>query len=476
VYAILYFDTEDSISPPEAGNDDIVLWVADVMSQYGVTGSFHIIGDKARTLETRGRKDVIEAVKRHDASSHYNHGSVHPTTPELVAPSQWDQGVRIALERERPGFADVERIFGVCGGLTRHGGSYAPQIIRAAGLCGKPYYGMPFHPPGHRAFWFCGTQVFAGHGLVFNDQNRGSIGHFEPSYPDDNAFNAQLETFDKALHDTMAKWDFSALFGAHPLRFNTTEFACANYYNGVNKDPLIPPGQRTEQEKKIMRANFERLVQYLGKVDGLKTVGLSELAQLFSRVESEITDQCLVAYAEQVLDTDDVPLHDRFSPAELLLAMAISLEADRRYGSLPQTVPVLGVLGPTEITAPAELAGDVSTADLQPLVDGIINEALLAERLPSRISIDGRTYDSAASLTVLAQAYLACHAGQPRDHFEARARHAYPRFVDQWREPIASLAKWKVFPSDMDFSNIVELTCRQCWTVKPAHLSADHVG
>lgn len=326
MYAIFYFDTEDSISPPEAGNDDIVLWLADVMTANGVTGSFHIIGDKARTLESRSRHDVIAAVKQHDASSHYNHGSVHPTTPELVAAAGWDEGVRIAIKNERPGFADIERIFGVCGGLTRHGGSYAPQIIRAAGLCNKPYYGMPFHPPGHRAFWFCGTLVFACQGLVFNNENRSSIGHFEPVFPDDVKFNKQLEVFDKALHETMAEWNYTSLFGAHPLRMNTTEFACKNYRHGVNRSPLIPPAQRNEQEKAVMRANFEKLAKYLGQVKGLNLVGLTELSEKFGVTPSVITRHDVVGYAKDVLDTDDVPLHEHFSPAELLLSIAISLD------------------------------------------------------------------------------------------------------------------------------------------------------
>src|SRR6516225_10716516 len=61
VYVILWFDTEDYILP---ASDDAALRVADFLSREKVRATFKVVGEKARTLERRGRTDVIEALKR----------------------------------------------------------------------------------------------------------------------------------------------------------------------------------------------------------------------------------------------------------------------------------------------------------------------------------------------------------------------------------------------------------------------------
>ena len=47
------------------------------MTEEGVTGTFFVIGEKARMMEKRGRRDVIEAMSEHDIGSHTNYGSIH---------------------------------------------------------------------------------------------------------------------------------------------------------------------------------------------------------------------------------------------------------------------------------------------------------------------------------------------------------------------------------------------------------------
>lgn len=442
MYSLLYFDTEDSISPPEAGNDDIVLWIADVLTRYGVTGSFHIIGDKARTLDSRGRRDVIEAVKRHDVSSHYNHGSIHPTTTELIAEVGWDEGVNIALTQERPGFEDIERIFGRCSALTRHGGSYSPQAVHAAGRCGKVFYGIPFHPPGHRAFHFAGNLCFSICGLIMEGP-----GYFEPVYHDDAAFEKHLAAFRPAVREVARDYAFTALFGCHPLRLNTTEFACFNYYGGVNRDKPIPPPQRSDAQKQTIKRNFDRYIAHLATIDEVDILGLDELTAIFGDAPKRIAAADLDAYAERVRDGDDVPLHDDFSPAELLVALA------QRHVAPAEGYDVMHVIGPTQ-TPPNEPLRDVTPPELEQMARDLIAFAQQNARLPHTVNL-------AALLDLLAQ-----HGDVPRSSGE---RPAYPRVADDWRSLVQSMARWVVFGPDLDLSRIIDLTCLQAWSVKPAH-------
>src|SRR5438067_11781497 len=109
VYVVLWFDTEDYILP---ASDDAALRVADFLSQEKIRATFKVVGEKARTLERRGRTDVIAALKKHEIGYHSNYHSVQPTPAQYLANLGWDEGVAEFDRRERPGRDDVERIFG----------------------------------------------------------------------------------------------------------------------------------------------------------------------------------------------------------------------------------------------------------------------------------------------------------------------------------------------------------------------------
>ena len=61
VYVVLWFDTEDYIEPAA---DDAALRIANDLAGMGVRATFKVVGEKARTLESRGRGDVIRARRR----------------------------------------------------------------------------------------------------------------------------------------------------------------------------------------------------------------------------------------------------------------------------------------------------------------------------------------------------------------------------------------------------------------------------
>jgi len=92
MYASLFFDTEDYTTPEQHRIDDIPMHLAQIMSEEGVTGTFLVIGRKAYSLADRGRRDVIEAMAKHELGSHTDNGSHHPTTMEYLAGLDWDKG------------------------------------------------------------------------------------------------------------------------------------------------------------------------------------------------------------------------------------------------------------------------------------------------------------------------------------------------------------------------------------------------
>ena len=75
VYVVLWFDTEDYIEP---ASDDAALRIANDLSALGIRATFKVVGEKARTLESRGRQDVIRALAAHCIGYHSNFHSIQP--------------------------------------------------------------------------------------------------------------------------------------------------------------------------------------------------------------------------------------------------------------------------------------------------------------------------------------------------------------------------------------------------------------
>src|SRR5436190_348304 len=109
VYVVLWFDTEDYIEPAA---DDAALRIAKDLTAAGVKATFKVVGEKARVLEARGRRDVIDALSRHAIGYHSNWHSVHPTPAEYLVRLGYLEGAEEFERREGPGVTDVKRIFG----------------------------------------------------------------------------------------------------------------------------------------------------------------------------------------------------------------------------------------------------------------------------------------------------------------------------------------------------------------------------
>src|SRR5437588_448138 len=90
VYVLLWFDTEDYLLP---ASDDAALRLADWLSHEGIRATFKVVGEKARTLERRGRTDVIAALKKHEVGYHSNWHSVQPSPAMYLSGLGWHEGV-----------------------------------------------------------------------------------------------------------------------------------------------------------------------------------------------------------------------------------------------------------------------------------------------------------------------------------------------------------------------------------------------
>src|SRR5205814_8227514 len=156
VYVVLWFDTEDYILPE---SDDVAKRLATFLTELGIRATFKVVGEKARTLERRHRTDVIAALQKHEIGYHSNYHSVQPSPAMYLANLGWDEGVAEFDRRERPGYDDVKRVFGVapsCYGQP--GSSWGPQSYGA-----MPNWGMEVYLDAgnhvqldDKPFYYCG--------------------------------------------------------------------------------------------------------------------------------------------------------------------------------------------------------------------------------------------------------------------------------------------------------------------------------
>lgn len=316
MHALIYFDTEDFISPPDSPVHTLPGQLADIMHRHGLQGCFHIHGEKARFLERHKLTRVIESIKKHDVSLHYDRGSIHPTTAEEVSELDWFRGVERTLFRETPGFQALDRIFGKCSAITQHGGTFAAQIVYAAGKLGRPFFYSPFRLPGRNVVWFCNNLLIGGYQAPF---------YFDTAYRDTPKFEASLAKVNGYLDERARAFDFTAMFGCHPVITIMEKFPDAiNFFNGAQPSPAdwIAPTLVKGVSIPLVLANFERLITTLVNHPKVKWTTVAGIHQLYGQRPVRVPDCEILRGAEEVVRNAKPAWTQTLSAGELLFLLA----------------------------------------------------------------------------------------------------------------------------------------------------------
>lgn len=464
-YVSVVFDVEDYISPVSDSVDEIPLWLAETMTEVGVTGTFFVIGEKARSLEARGRQDVIEAMAAHDIGSHTNFGSIHPTVTEILEYADWDAGVVAMLENESAGFDELERIFKVpISTLARHGGSYGPPLIYALGQMGKGYVYSPFHLPKKHAVWFCNTLNF-----------HGDYGNFDDSYFRDELFNPLLDSLEKNFAANIEGVDVISFFACHPTKVRAEQFWDFNFYEGANPDPdsLVPPVLRPAESMATARKNFKRLMQFLKDQEKQETIVIttySDLMERFSYQPEQVGKKDLRRVAGEITSKRQIVYDDVYSPAEVFAGLVQSLMVFDESGKVPKNLNRESPLGP--MTMPPTTPGLASVSMAQAIL--LANQAndILRNKghLPSFLKVEDKHIGAGSLLHLFSTLYLDISTGKQQDSYEVIPFDSYPRENEEAIiSEIEAYKDWIVHRTDLDMSHLVALTRMQLWTMKPAH-------
>ena len=460
-FLVVTFDTEDYISPEAEHIDDIPKWLAETMTEEGVTGTFFVIGEKARSLEKRGRRDVIAAMAKHDIGSHTNFGSIHPTVTEELEKIGWDDGVRLMAGQESAGIRELGRIFGIpVKTLARHGGSYGPQLVAALGRLGAGYQGSPASLPGHDVVWFCNA-------LNFSAQYAG----FDDAYYRDDLFEPVFDKLKAELPGVVKKSQVIALFGGHPTKIRAEEFWDLNFYGGKNTPPSEwrMPRLRPQETMTTARTNFRRMMRWLKGRDDVEITTYRALMDVYGRQKETVAREELRDIASRALREKTLSPTAEFSPAEAFAGMAGAIDGFRKDGRIPAGLATVHPLGPAEMPPAEPGTGRLTLDEACALAQAASERIGKTGVLPSSLEIGGRRIGAGPLFALFCAVFLDLDAGRTRATYDIPAFEPYPKTNEQ--KIIAEIEGYKTWPvhrPDLDMSRIVEFTKLQLWTLKPA--------
>jgi hypothetical protein len=441
VYVVLWFDTEDYIEP---ASDDAALRIANDLSAEGVRATFKVVGEKARVLEKRGRRDVIQALSRHAIGYHSNWHSVHPTPAEYLLHLGYLEGAEEFERREGPGVADVKRIFGkqpVCYGQP--GNSWGPQSNLALRRLGIPVYLDEGQQVGvnEQPFWYGGLlYVFQMGRNQFRAQL--NVGAEDP---------AAYQRFDEtAAHLASGNGGVISIY-YHPNEFVTTEFwDGVNFARGANpdRDAWVKPRRRTTEDSERCYGVLRSFVHHMRTQPGVHFVTPQDLLALYKIPVAKPLDRKAVA--------EQLSRHIVFgeiqgqvlSAAEMLLAL---LEVQPQIVDGP-TAPGMTTYSKPTIPAAAFRRSVADTADF----------IRHFHRLPYQVFVGSETLSLPDFAATLAGSL------DSRDEVKLfRGNLEFDRyFATDGRKPF----NWIIHPEGFDGAPLLELGRLQGWTLKPARL------
>jgi hypothetical protein len=476
---ILWFDTEDYLLPAD---DDASKRLAQMLTARGIRATFKMVGEKARTLERRGRKDVISALKKHDIGYHSDFHSVHPTPSEYLADCGLLDGMAEFARREGDGAADVRRIFGVktlaCYGQP--GSSWGPQTLAALKQIGVAPSGVPCYVDegshvglNNKPFWYAGAlNVFhMGRGQCYTRMDLHDASAVEP---------AKKEV--SAMAERLAQKDGGGIISIfyHPCEWVHQQFwDGVNFSRGANppREEWKAPPQRSAEETEGAFQRFGDYIDHIRSIPGVRWVTASDLPAIYPdlvRSEGateqelrELVTRILGAGADavdfQVLGAKAFSVADQFE----LLAAAVTPLAQGKQIKFP--IATQGILGPDNVPPSNMVTRIEARAFRDALVD--VREFIAKnQRVPARVFIGADAVAPADFLVAMASAY---------DAFSKTGKLPAEGVVVGSRITIAPehyIAKdtpnlfggWVIHKEGFRAPKILEVARLQAWTLKPA--------
>lgn len=446
IKVMLWYDVEDYINRE---SDDALLALIEMMDKRGVKGTFKLVGEKIRALESRGRNDILERLRRHDIGYHTDMHSEHPTISEYCERTGFKEGVREFEAREKHGLEDLKRITGMpVSTYGQPGAAWAPQVFPALKKWGISTYVDYNHviDLDCKPFWFCGILcVTLIPGIMRMELEEGGLEQA------------------KACFDNLAGQGEKLIsIFYHPCEFATLEFWDAVNYSRGDNTP------RDQWRESALRGP-ERMNYYVG--------------MLGEFIDYLLSKGCEFITTSRLLGTDGLFKEEggRFTPGDVkalasawrsspgyavsngtsLSASEIFLLCIRLLQGLPLDCRL--VYGP-EKDVPTEPGAGGTAADIRkavsvdfPVVEGFL-------QLPDFFMVNGKKVNPADMACTVA--HIVARDIKEDEKVDiirgSLVSEGHIRPDEEWGRT------WIIFPEDFEAPNLVKMAKLQSWTLKPA--------
>jgi peptidoglycan/xylan/chitin deacetylase (PgdA/CDA1 family) len=468
VYIILWLDTEDYISPL---SDDSAKRIAAFLTRQNVRATFKVVAEKARTLERRGRRDVIEAMGRHEIGYHSDTHSRHPIVTEYESVLNWESGIKEFTRRERAGFDDLRRIFGklpTCYGQP--GSSWAPQSYAALKEWGVGVYldeGSHVGLNG-KPFWYGGILN------IFNTKEGPQLRSDDYwHWPSVNQAKAKFEKFYRRMASESGGI-ISLYF--HPWEFVYREpWDMVNFVNGANPthDEWKLPAAKNHQESEEAFAYFEELVNYIKSFPQTEFVTASQTLMLYrDNAQGHLfLPKELADIAKQVNSELSFQVREDYSLAAsevfYLLNKCVAGVALKKSA---EPIMLNGTLyGPSSSSVELKQSIEISWGQFSQAVIDVADFLEKNRQIPNVVWLGSRAVSPESYLVALARvtSELLGKSGPPAFVSLGPANLAAKKYVAE-----DSPGLWGfIFPKGFTAPFMMNLAKLQAWTLKPARLS-----
>lgn len=469
VYVTLWFDTEDYILPQD---DGAAKRLAELLTRLGVRATFKVVGEKARVLESRGRRDVIAALKRHDIGYHSNTHSQQPTIAVYLQNAGWEDGRAEFYRREARGARDVERIFGMKpSAYGQPGSAWAPQAYPALRDMGIDMY---LDEADHVGI---DDQPFYYGGMLNVFKMRSNVARMELSGGE--SLTAGKARFTRAYEQLRSQGGGTISIYYHPNEWVHAEFWDAvNFSRGANppradwKRPRTRPEAETEQAFR----DFEEYVRFIKTRPAVRFVTATDLKRIYrdEAATREFGRDEVLRFARDMRKAITFQRSEGYalSAADVfsLLNNAMAAFIERRQ--FPAATKIAALDGPARSYVPPTGVARSSRFPWEAFAAAVADTAdfcRTTHRVPDEIWVGSESLSPADYLAMLAQAVddVSSTGTVPAQVARMDGRFTADRYV---AADAPALWGWIIFPQGFHAPRIMELARLQAWTLKPAVL------
>ena len=319
----------------------------------------------------------------------------------------------------------------------------------------------PVQIPGKHVVWFCNTLNF-----------HGDYGAFDDVYYRDELFNPVFDSLKKNFQSDIEGVDMISFFACHPTKIRAEQFWDFNFYEGANpdRDSLKAPALRPAETMVTARKNFKRLMQFLKDQQNIKVCTIAELMERFSYQPDYLNRKDLVRIAETIRSSGQVVYDDVYSPAEVFVALAQSLQEYDQSGKMPGKIKRESPLGPMGMPPETPGISIVSMEEVFELTAASMAVIRNQGHLPSKLIMGGEPIGTGSLIHLFSCVYLDLAGKEQHDTYELIPFDPYPKeYEETIISEVESYKYWIVHRPDLDMLHLADMTRMQLWTLKPAH-------